>query len=76
MAVDVTTAVDAGARRRGEDALIGWLLLAGLVAVGAALLAVAATRGAAAWPAWAFTVAGLAAIAAHGAWVFWPFQRL
>lgn len=76
MAVDVTTAGDAGARRRGDDALIGWLLLAGLVAVGAALLAVAATRGAAAWPAWAFTVAGLAAIAAHGAWVFWPFQRL
>jgi methyl-accepting chemotaxis protein len=76
MAVDVTTAGDAGSRQRGEAALIGWLLLAGLVAVGAALLAVAATRGAAAWPAWAFTVAGLAAIGAHGAWVFWPFQRL
>jgi methyl-accepting chemotaxis protein len=76
MAVDVTTAGDAGARRRGDDALIGWLLLAGLAAVGAALLAVAATRGAATWPAWAFTVAGLAAIAAHGAWVFFPFQRL
>jgi methyl-accepting chemotaxis protein len=76
MAVDVTTAGDAGARRRGDDALIGWLLLAGLVAAGAALLAVAATRGAAAWPAWLFTVAGLAAIAAHGAWVFWPFQQL
>jgi methyl-accepting chemotaxis protein len=76
MAVDGTTAGDAGSRRRGEDALIGWLLLAGLVAAGAALLAVAATRGAAAWPAWAFTAAGLAAIAAHGAWVFWPFQRL
>jgi methyl-accepting chemotaxis protein len=76
MAVDVTTAGDAGARRRGDDALIGWLLLAGLVAAGAALLAVAATRGAAAWPAWLFTVAGLAAVAAHGAWVYWPFQQL
>ncbi len=76
MAVDGTTAGDAGSRRRGEEALIGWLLLAGLVAVGAALLAVAAARGAAAWPAWAFTAAGLAAIGAHGAWVFWPFQQL
>jgi len=41
MAVDVTTAGDAGAagaRRRGDDALIGWLLLAGLVAAGAALV--------------------------------------
>ena len=76
MALDSMTAEAAGSQRHGENALAGWLLLSGLVAIGAALLAVAAARGAAAWPAWTFTVAGLLAIGAHGAWVFRPFRRL
>jgi methyl-accepting chemotaxis protein len=76
MALDSTTADAAGSWRRGESALAGWLLLSGLVAIGVALLAVGAARGAAAWPAWTFTVAGLLAIGAHGAWVFRPFRRL
>jgi methyl-accepting chemotaxis protein len=76
MALDSTTADATGSWRRGENALAGWLLLSGLVAIGVALLAMAAARGAAAWPAWTFTVAGLLAIGAHGAWVFRPFRRL
>ena len=76
MAGDSSTAAVAGSRRPSGDALVGWLLLAGLVAIGAALLGVAATRGAAAWPAWAFTIAGLAAVGAHGAWVLSFFRRL
>jgi methyl-accepting chemotaxis protein len=69
-------AAAAGPRRWGDNALVGWLLLAGLVAVGLALLAVAASRGASAWPAWLFAALGLAAVAAHGGWVFRFFQRL
>ncbi|MBV8202380.1 MAG: hypothetical protein JOZ15_17320 [Acidobacteria bacterium] len=67
---------NAAGRVRSENALVGWLLLAGLVAVGTALLALAAGRGAAAWPAAAFVVLGLAAIGSHGAWVFRFFRRL
>jgi methyl-accepting chemotaxis protein len=63
-------------RRRGYNALSGWLLVAGLAALGTALLAVAASRGAAAWPAWLFLALGLTAVAAHGGWVFRFFQRL
>jgi methyl-accepting chemotaxis protein len=65
-----------GWRRRSENALVGWLLLAGLAIVGTAMLALAATRGAAAWPAWLFVVLSLAAVGAHGAWVLRFFRRL
>jgi methyl-accepting chemotaxis protein len=75
-AAGASGAVGARSRRRGDNALAGWLLLAGLVAVGAALLAVAALRGAAAWPAWLFLALGVAALAAHGGWVFRFFRRL
>jgi len=73
MAVDDTAA---GPRRRGDSALAGWLLLAGLAALGAALLAVAASRGASAWPALVFAAFAAAAVAAHGGWVFAFFRRL
>ena len=63
-------------RRRGDSSLAGWLLLAGMVAVGAVLLATAAARGAAAWPAWTFVVLGGAAAAVHAGWVFRFFARL
>jgi methyl-accepting chemotaxis protein len=65
-----------GMRRRADNALVGWLLVVGLVTVGTALLGVAASRGAAAWPAWLFLGCGAAAVAAHGGWVFLFFQRL
>ncbi len=82
MAVDSTAAGAAGAAEPPESlppgggALIGWFLLAGLMAVGAVLLALAAARGAAAWPAWTFGAFGLAAVAVHGAWVYGYFARL
>jgi methyl-accepting chemotaxis protein len=62
--------------RRRDEALVGLALVAGLVAIGVALLAVAASRGASSWPAWLFAVAGLTAVGAHGGWVFRFFQRL
>src|SRR5258708_37416271 len=65
-----------GMRRRADNAFVGWLLVVGLVVVGTALLAVAASRGAAAWPAWVFLGCGVAAVAAHGVWVFLFFNRL
>src|SRR5258708_29421689 len=65
-----------GMRRRADKAFVGWLLVVGLVVVGTALLAVAASRGAAAWPAWVFLGCGVAAVAAHGVWVFLFFNRL
>src|SRR5258708_10909227 len=65
-----------GMRRRADKAFVGWLLVVGLVVVGTALLAVGASRGAAAWPAWVFLGCGVAAVAAHGVWVFLFFNRL
>ncbi len=61
---------------RGASALTGWLLLGGLVVLGAALLAVAAAHGAAAWPLRLFLVLGTAAVAAYGGRVFLFFRRL
>ncbi|HVT58778.1 MAG TPA: methyl-accepting chemotaxis protein [Thermoanaerobaculia bacterium] len=57
-------------------ALSGWLLLAVLVAVGSALLSLAAASGAARWPRDLFVIGGLGALAAYGAWVYRFFQGL
>src|SRR5258708_6399347 len=65
-----------GMRRRADNAFVGWLLVVGLVVVGTALLAVAASRGAAAWPAWGFLGCGVAAVAADGVWGVRFFNRL
>jgi len=71
-----SSAAAGGWRRRSENALVGWVLVAGLAGIATAMLALAAGRGAAAWPAWLFVVLGLSAVGAHGAWVFRFFQRL
>jgi methyl-accepting chemotaxis protein len=64
------------APRRGASALVGLLLIGGLVTLGTLLLTVARAHGSAAWPAWAFGLFGAAAVAAHGGWVFQFFRRL
>src|SRR5260370_41963767 len=67
-----------GMRRRADNAFVGWLLVVGLVVVGTALLAVAASRGAAAWPAWVFLGCGVAAVGGRGGWgvpFFHPLER-
>ena len=63
--------------RTARRHLLGWLLLAGLAAAGAALLwAAAGGAGVAAWLAWTYTGLALAVLAAYGVRVDARSRRL
>jgi methyl-accepting chemotaxis protein len=59
-----------------ENALVGWILVAALAAVGYVLLALGASSGGPDWPRHVFLALGLAGVVAYGVWVFPYFRRL
>ena len=63
-------------RRSAENALSGWLLVAGLSLAGYLLLAFGASSGGPDWPRNVFLVLGAAGVIAYGVWVFPYFRRL
>jgi methyl-accepting chemotaxis protein len=63
-------------KRPADNALMGWLMVAGLVAAAYVLLSAGAKQGGPSWPRDVFLGAGIVALIAYGPIVFGFFRRL
>ncbi len=76
MAVNRTAGSPGRWRRDGDSALMGWLLVTGMAALGSLLLLAADETGGPRWPMVVFLVLAVAGVAAHGVLVYPYFRRL